>query len=189
MFDHYIDPKKIYRYNADKKAYNIDISIDFYRDIYNEWDYSPIHNRELDGDLFEYLIDCSYEIPTKSKIIINFYLPKNMMNKERERKSVEGFRNYIGYSIRKQYTVRRHLIINTLFYSFSGFLLLIGAFLLKALFKEAFLQSIIPEGLSIGGWVLIWEIFSIIFFKFSGVNKDIKIYKRLADAEIIYHYI
>ena len=42
VVNRYNDPKKIYRYDSKTKSFNIDISLDYYRDIHNEWDYSTL---------------------------------------------------------------------------------------------------------------------------------------------------
>jgi len=188
MFNTDLDPKKIYRYDSIKKSYNIDISIDFYSDLYNEWDYSPLNNRDIDEDLYNFLKDCAYEIPLKSNIIINFYLPKNLKEIEREKRSLIGFNNYLTYSIRKQKNIRKNMIKNTLLYAIIGSLLLVSSLLLQNFLTKSFLQELLPQGLIIGGWVLIWEIFSIIFFQINVINTEIKTNKHLLLAQIIYHY-
>jgi multiple sugar transport system permease protein len=52
----------------------LDIQLENYRDAYSTWDYSPFINRDLDDNLMEYLLSCSYEIPRKKAIIIRFHL-------------------------------------------------------------------------------------------------------------------
>lgn len=188
MRDKYEDLKKIYRFDKDSNSYNIDIGIDFYRDLYSDWDFAPIHNRDIDGDLMDFIEDCSREIPVSSGICINFFLPKKMYNKKREEKSIIGLKNFFNYSIRGLLFKRREMIQSTIIYGTIGSLFLILGFFLQSVLTNVFLSEFLPEGLFIGGWVLIWEIFSIIFFQLRSLGKRIKSYKRLLDSKILYNY-
>ncbi len=183
-----IELKELYRYDKVEKAYNIDIHLDFYRDVYSEWDYSPLSNRDLDEDLLEYLMSCSYEIPLKNKLLINFYLPSDIKEESREKKSIVGINNYFSYRIRKTHVERFRMIKNTMVYLFVGIVLLLAAYMFQNIITNNFLLHILPEGLLIGAWVLIWEIFSIWFFQISKLGYDLKHYKRIKESTIIYKY-
>lgn len=188
MRDKHEDLKKIYRFDKESNSYNIDIGIDFYRDLYSDWDFAPIHNRDIDEDLMNFIEDCSGEIPINTKIRINFFLPKKMFNKKREEKSIIGLKNFFNYSIKKLIFKRREMIQSTIIYGSLGSLFLIFGFFLQSVLTNVFLSEFLPEGLFIGGWVLIWEIFSIIFFKLRTIGKRINNHRRLLNSEILYHY-
>ena len=188
MADQAFDPKKLYRYNRETNSYSIDLSIDYYRDVYNDWDFSPFRNRDLDKDLLEYLEECSHEIPFRSNLTLNFYLPKDIHDPDKEARSVSGLRNYFRYSqSRMTRRRRRHMKSFVLYVSF-GICFLVLAYLMQNVVSTVLLLNILPEGLFIGGWVLFWEAFSIAFFKIREVGRAIKIYERLADSTINYVY-
>lgn len=183
-----LDPEKLYRYSNYKKLYYIDIKLTGYGDVYSEWDYSPVLKRSIDDDLTEYLIDCSFEIPIKKKIAIYFYLPSKVENKDRENKSRQAIENHFTYLIRKAKIKRSELIKNSFLYAVIGISLLILTYISQSKINESSVLQIIPEGLLIGAWVIMWEIFTIIFFQLSSVRKKIKHYRRLQNAGIIYDY-
>lgn len=180
--------KSIYRYDQDKKTYHIDIQLDTYRDVYSEWDYSPLVNRDLDEDLLEYLMSCSYEIPRNREIVIDFFLPVHIYNVERENRSIEGIHNYFNYKIRQTNSERYRLIRSTILFFFIGTLLLILAIFSNRLIQMPLFEQVISEGLFIGAWVAIWEIFSIWFFQINGLIYKVKHYQRLQKSIIYYHY-
>lgn len=93
--------KKIYKYSDLDEAIIIDIQLQDYRDAYSDWDFSPFMNRDLDDNLTEYLLECSFEIPIKMKMIVNFHILNQEKNLSREEKSIIGMYNYFDYEIRK----------------------------------------------------------------------------------------
>lgn len=192
MLSHDIfDPKKIYRYNKKKDTYFLDIALDYYKDIYDEWDFSPVRNRDLDKELIEYLEGCSHEIPLKSKIEINFHLPERLLDEDKERESIQGFRHYFKYSFTKLIYERRRYLWSTVMYAAFGMSLLVGGFLIRGRIeatKELRILSLIPEGLYIGAWVLIWEVFSMLLFEYRNLRRRIFEHKRLVAAKIVYVY-
>lgn len=180
--------RKLYRYSETENAYYLDISLENYRDAYSNWDYSPFNNRDLDDDLMDYLLSCSYEIPRKKTIIIQFHLLHQLRDVSREQKSIHGMYNFFQYRIRKIKSDRFHLIRNTISFLFIGTALLFIANITGANIPDAFLNKLLSEGLSIGAWVMIWEMFSIWFFKVNSLSNRIKHYQRLGKATIAFTY-
>jgi len=60
--------------------------------------------------------------------------------------------------------------------------------MLENLFSGFAHTDLLVEGLIIGAWVSIWEVFSVIFFKLSEHRKKIRSFRRLLAAEIVYRY-
>jgi hypothetical protein len=185
MKDKYL--KRLYRFDENDKSYHVVIDLDTYRDVYSEWDYSPYNNRDLDEDLLEYLVECSEEISLKNKMVIDFYVPKEIVDPEREKKSILGFREYFSYSLRKIKSLKLRKLKNSFFFFLIGVGLYIGSNILKTSILNIYLSDILSEGLFIGAWVAIWEIFSILFFEVSNLNYKMKHFKRLKSASIFYH--
>lgn len=180
--------RKLYRYSETKNAYCLDIQLENYRDAYSNWDYSPFINRDLDDNLMEYLLACSYEIPRKKTIIIRFHLLHQLRDASREQKSIDGMYNFFQYRIRKIKHDRLHLIRDTVSFLFIGTALLIIANITSVNIHDVFWNNLLSEGLSIGAWVMIWEMFSIWFFKVNSLSNRIKHYQRLGKATIVYTY-
>lgn len=181
------DIKKIYRFDKKDKSYHVVIDLDTYRDVYSEWDYSPMSNRDLDEDLHEYLMDCSGEIGIRRDMVIDFFVPSEIVNESRESRSIQGFRQYFAYRIRKIKAERMRKIKNSIIFFIVGTALLISATFIEDIITSNYVYKILSEGLFIGGWVAIWEIFSIIFFEVNELNYKIRHFKRLQKVDIKYH--
>lgn len=183
--------KDLYRYDKDTNTSHIDIELDFYRELYNEWDFSPITNRDLDQELFEYLEECAEEIPANHKINIVFNVPKTIKNTDKEEKSVQGFANYFNYELRKENNkIRTALHDAALFAVYGALLLFAGTSLIRFLEAHTVYRnvSVLGEGLVIGGWVFTWEVVSIVFFRLKVLLKKKKTLFRLLNADMEFSY-
>ncbi len=179
---------KLYRYSEESDSYHVDIRLEDYWDAYSSWDYSPYINREMNDDLLEYLMSCSYEIPRKKALIVEFHLMKGVSDASREKKSTEGMYNFFGYKIRQAKNERMRMFRDTLTFLLLGTFLLILSYVASNFIDNALLQELVSEGLIIGAWVMIWEMFYIWFFQINKMTFEIKHYKRLTKSQIIFKY-
>jgi hypothetical protein len=183
--------KDLYRYSKETNTCYIDVEIDFYRELYNEWDFSPITNRDLDEELFEFLESSVEDISRKYNVCICFNIPENLKDTEKEEKSIQGFKNYFNYEIRKQNNLIRKEANKAITSGIYGMI-----FLFSGSWATAFLEthemlsafSFLAEGLIIGGWVFGWELISIIFYKSEVLFEERYNLERLRDAKIEFNY-
>lgn len=182
------DLKRLYKYNHEKKTFVIDVQLEDYRDAYSEWDFSPFNNRDLDDDLTEYLLECSYEIPAKMPLVINFHILNQEKNDSREKKSISGMYNYFEYEMRKLKNHRMRMIRDTIAFFMVGSVLLVIGALLDSYLPHTLLTRVLTEGFSIGGWVMIWEMFSAWFFDIKKISYKIKHFMKLKESTIEYTY-
>jgi hypothetical protein len=183
--------KDLYRYSKETNTCYIDVEIDFYRELYNEWDFSPITNRDLDEELFEFLEASVEDISSKYNVCIVFNIPENLKDTEKEEKSIQGFKNYFNYEIRKQNNHIRKYANKAITSGVYGMLFLFAGYQATAfLDAHEFYSNFIflAEGLIIGGWVFGWELISIIFYKSEELFEQRKILERLRDAKIEFNY-
>ncbi|MEJ2199535.1 MAG: hypothetical protein P8X63_00750 [Desulfuromonadaceae bacterium] len=182
------DPREVYRYDPKQDLLYIDIALDYYREIYNEWDFSPQINRDLDEDLLEYLENCCAEIPARQNISICLNLPEAVYDPLREERSREGFRNYFTYLIRRQLRWSRIFSKKILLFLALGTFLMLCASLLEPLTNRTPQTRFLAEGILVGGWVCFWEVFSILFFRLSDHRQKVRTFRRLLAAQILFRY-
>jgi len=180
--------RKIYRFSSKDNAYYLDIQLEDYRDAYSEWDYSPFINRDLDDDLIEYIMACSYEIPRSRNMIINFHLINQQYDAKREKRSIQGMYNYFDYRLRKIRNTRIRTFRDTIAFLVVGSILLVLGALADRYISGSIIAQLLSEGLFIGGWVMIWEMFSTWFFNIRNLTYEIKHFLRLKETSIIYEY-
>ncbi len=180
--------KQMYKTNTETNAYIVEISLENYNEIFNGWDPSPIKRRDLDPDLVNFMRVCSSDIPLKYPLELHFYMPGDQYNKEKEDLSIVGLKNNFSFTlhfIRKEIEqigkkIALYIIMAVAFLSVG--------YLSGSQIKLNFLKTILKEGLSIGGWVFLWEAFSLFFFSRQEVYNRLKTYKRFQDTEINFKY-
>lgn len=180
--------KKIYQYDDKDKRFILRVQLEDYRDAYSEWDFSPFLNRDLDDDLIEYLLECSYEIDHKFDIMVEFHILYQAYNHKREERTRTGMVNFFGYQLKKLKNRKVRVLKNTVKLLIFGSLLLLLGGNIRTHFEHTMWLSLLSEGFYIGGWVMMWEMFSHWFFDMSKVNSEIKQFKRLQGSEITFVY-
>ena len=179
-----------YNKNEDTSSYMIEISLDNYSELFNGWDASPLKRRDLEPELLDYIEQCGSEIPLEYSIELYLYLPESLKDVEKEQRSKTGILNnfnivlfFIKRSLKK---IHRQILINIII----SIMFLISAYFFRNVIqiKDVF-SSIFTEGLYIGGWVLLWEAFSLFFFESYEIKQRRKLFLRFVDMRIYFKYI
>lgn len=180
--------KQMYRTNPDTNAFIIEVSLDDYRDIFNGWDPSPVKRRDLDPELVGFLEQCASDIPLRYPLELQFQMPQDKLDKDKENLSREGLRNNFDFtihSIKKTLTeVREKAVV----YMIAAFAFLSVGYASEHLAQMGWVTTILSEGISIGGWVFLWEAFSLLFFSGQETRTKLKRYLRFRNTEIVFKY-
>jgi len=178
----------IYHTNRYNNAYLVELNLDQYDDLFNSWDGSALDRKELDPELSHFLERASYELPLKEKVELCFYLPKSKKNEKMEADSRATIKNnfkmkqfFINQDLKQSYKkIATYIVI--------GILFLLTAYLIPETKDLSILISLLMEGLFVGGWVFLWEAFSIFFFGSRELKDKKKRYFRYLDSEIVFKY-
>lgn len=190
MFDNQNDYQLRYIYHTNKinDAYIIELNLDKYQDLFNDWDGSALDRKELDPELNNFLARASYELPLKEKVELSFNLPEKKKDKAMEADSTatikNNFRMNLFFIDRNLKESRKRIAI----YILMGTAFLLSTYLIPENKDYSILISLFLEGLFVGGWVFLWEAFSLFFFKNSELRDRKKRYLRYLDSEIIFNY-
>jgi len=179
---------EIYRFDESTDRYMIEIGIDTYADIFNQWDPAPFKRRDLDADLEIYLEGSSEEIPLRYSIELFFILPVGKRDKNIEEETRIAISSYFSFRL---YFLRKHLqkiTILVLRYLVLGFVLLwVGTnFPDYVTETESDWAIVVTEGIFIGGWVFLWESVSLFFFSGREQRYRYRLFKRLHRAPVFF---
>jgi hypothetical protein len=181
-----LEYQNIYNKNPETGNYMIEVSLEDYSELFNGWDASPLRRKDLEPELVDYLEQVGSEIPSKEKIELCFYLPKEINDTEKEQKSMIAIKNNFKIAIffinRKLSKGYRKMFI----YVILSLIFITLAYMLRITEELPLLSSILREGLFIGGWVFLWEAFSLMTFTTHEERVRRNIFYRFIDCDIYF---
>jgi hypothetical protein len=177
---------RFYTLNPITGDYIIEIALNEYTDIFNSWDLSSHEIRDFDSELKLFLEECSNDIDLQHKIILRINVKDQYEDEKLEETIRESFRNYFNYSIilSDKILIKRR--------KQSGFYILLSTFflfltmLLQNRINDNVFLGLIFHSLTVGGWIFLWEAFSILFIQSIEPRKKRKLYKRLLLSPIMF---
>lgn len=180
--------QKIYERNPITGNYIIEVALDKYTDVFNDWDYASYKKRDMDPELAYFLEDCADDIPGKYGLDICFYIPKEIKDKRREEVIVVGIKTYYSFYLHSELKVLRATYKRIFLYILTSFLILLTKMFLVSVSKPTVLFNTISESMNIGGWVFLWEALSLVFINRSDSIENTEKYKRFVNSNIYFKY-
>ncbi len=179
--------QKLYNYEQETNTYLIDVSLDDYDDIYDDWDPSPFKKRDIENEFNEFIVDSSDDIPFNFGISIVLYLPESKKDTQKEAALISAYNNFYQYTMER--TRKQILSIHkkTLSYLLLAVLMLSLGYFFEWN-SDIVMMQVIHEGIFIGGWVFLWEFFTNIFILTRDLKNEFKLYKRLYEADTRFIY-
>lgn len=165
----------------------IEVRIQALAQLFNSFDPSPFHERDLDDDAEQYIVGWARELPEDAKLRLVVYLPKEEAEKAEKRGLDAALSNYF---FERAATVDRDL--RELFRLGRRFLMisipilvvcLMASQVARAAFDAGPLASVIAESLVLLGWVANWKPIEIFLFDWLPLKRRRDLYRRLAVAE------
>lgn len=179
--------KKLYTFDAVSNSYFIDVSLDNYKDVFDDWDASPFKKRDIEDEFNDYIVDASEDIPLKYKISIVLHLPESKKDESKEAALRLAYQSYYAYALaRFSKSFSRLFRKTTVDLLLSVFFLTIGYFFFKE--DQSVFLNVLHEGIFIGGWVFLWEFFTEIIIGRRKLSEEYKLYERLYHSEIRFVY-
>ena len=176
-------PLNSYRKDQETGRVIIQISLDKYDDVFDDWDSSPFKMRDIEDEFLDFIWDSIEDIPSHMDVIFEFSIPQALQNEQKEKVLISALNHQFDYMLRKIKRQRIKDLKETLRYFSIGVFFFIVFY---TVFDEAssFISQIIKDGLFVGGWLFIWETFSNIFIKSYKLSEERQIIRRFKRARI-----
>ena len=169
--------KDLYTYHQESNCYVLEIDIDQYQDMFNTWDAAPLKRKDIEPDLMDYLETAGRDIPLKHDIQIIFLIPEAARDNKKEQLAIGALQMQFRYAISN---VNKELNFNyrriATFLVMSLIVLFVN-YILRDVDINQFLR-ILLEGLLVGGWFLLWNVFSIMILDNAVLVKRKKVLAR-----------
>lgn len=155
--------------------------------IFNSFDPAPFHEKELDPEAEEYIYNTVGEFPLKKPIGIMIYVPPSEIDTETKRILKEAIINHFSYrkvlteiELRRLFQRgKRNLTIATFFLFFC--LLIIR---LLSTLKGGLINTMLSEGLTIIGWVAMWEPAYVFLYGWWPIVQKRNIYRKILSMDV-----
>ncbi|MFA7673458.1 MAG: hypothetical protein WCY62_06355 [Clostridia bacterium] len=143
----------------------IDIALDKYIYFFHEWDNTAFRKRDIHPELAAFLDMCSEEIPIRKQFDIHLHVNDVAINKEKEDLILESYYNYYS-SLKRLESRKLKKILRSAILLFIVALAFNASYLIFASkLTGNLLIGLFTQGLSIGGWVFMWEALQKVFFE------------------------
>lgn len=167
----------------------IEIDLKSVDQIFNSLDHAPFHEKELDPDAAQYIVDIVDDFPLKTPFRLVIYLPVCIHCREQADKIPAAIRSHFRYlmlvqdlKFREKFRQGRWALLVGL--TFLTIALLARQFVAAHLATDHLLAQLFADALLIIGWVAMWEPVTILLYQLWPIVKMKKVYDKISTMEI-----
>ena len=164
----------------------IEIALTNISQLFNSFDPSPFHEKDLDTDAENYIVSAAREISPRLPLKLVLHLPRDHIEQPGTADLERSIQNYFEY--------RRNMAARDLRYLFRlgrtslvvglGFLAACVTLRELAPLLGPPLDHVVSEGLLIVGWVAMWGPIQTFLYDWWPLRATVRIYGRLAAAPV-----
>lgn len=164
----------------------IELRLEMLRQLFNVFDPSPFHRKDLDRDAEDYIVGALRELgPMSARLVL--HLPAAEADTAEARGLGVAIRNYFAFQAQitardLRLELRRGRDSLLIGLGFLGLCLLLRQLVLSADAGTA--AGIVGEGLLIAGWVALWRPLEIYLYDWWPYRRRVRVYRRLAEIEV-----
>jgi hypothetical protein len=155
--------------------------------LFNSFDPSPFHEKELDSVAEQYIVDTVKDFPQKTRFKMIIYLPPDIAGTDRAMKIPLAIHNHFQYKMlvaeRKFRSRFRHGRSNLII----GLTFLTIALLARQLVSSAanhLIALLFADALLIIGWAAMWEPITVLLYELWPIIQLKKIYEKISIMDI-----
>jgi len=175
--------KSAYRHDGDWVL--VDIKLKTLTQLYNTFDPSPFHERDLDDAAAEYIEDAVTENHRAEAIKLVLHVQEPLTG-DAGAKAVEAIHNYFSYRAHvSRLRLQQQLRIGRISLA-VGLLFLAFCFELNRLtgLQTGAISPILREGFIIIGWVAMWKPLEIFLYSWWPILGKIRLYEKIAAVPV-----
>ncbi|MEB3273612.1 MAG: hypothetical protein ACO4CG_06495 [Prochlorothrix sp.] len=179
---------EVYDQDPVSGAFILDVALGHYSDIFNAWDYSPFRRRDLNPELRSFLATCSSDIPLRYPLALRFCVLEEYRSLPEEQAIQRGLKSHYGLTSR---TLRQELGViqrKSVVFLVLGLLILGISIQLEPTETPVMVMETLAQGLSVGGWVFLWEGFTALTLGSSDLRERLRIQERFLNAIVLFRY-
>ena len=166
----------------------IELNLTRLSQLFNSFDPSPFHERDLDRGAEEYIVSSAEEIPSQRALSLVIYLPADQIPATGIPNLEEAIHHYFAYRETHEKRRLRMLFRDGRIAFATGVLFLFGCMLLRGLLRavsDGAVLEIIDEGLLIIGWVAMWRPMEIFLYEWVPISRRCCVFAKLSKIPVV----
>jgi len=155
--------------------------------IFNSFDPAPFHEKELDASAEVYIYNSVGEFPLKKPLELMIYLPSSEIGKDTEETLRNAIKNHFSYKkLLTDVELRRILQRGrrNMMIAFGFLFLCLLMIQLLSTLEGGLLKTMLSEGLTIIGWVAMWEPINVFLYGWWPLVQKKNIYQKILGMEV-----
>jgi hypothetical protein len=162
----------------------IEVRVDSLDDLLDERDPTPVPGKDLNPYVSEFVVSWAKEIPVRDQLTIRLHVSEEVSPERavRAEESIRAaFEHEIGLAERRLRALFREGRVSLMVGLLALAVSLVGSQVIAA--SEG-VGVLLREGLIVAGWVAMWKPIQIYLYDWWPIRREIRIYRRLAEAPV-----
>ena len=169
--------------DGNRRTTPIEIRLASLQQLFNSFDPSPFHDKELDREAEEYIVGSVDEHPLARPLRLVVRMPADRVAPGDANTLQQAIANYFAYRERETRRCLRFQLREGRFALAVGLLFLFGCVLIRQLAMGLggdTLSQIVAEGFLILGWVAMWRPLQIFLYDWWPIRHQARLFAKLA---------
>lgn len=166
--------------------YTISIIFGNYEELFYEFDYRPLNNRDLSEELDTFILSRATDLSSvkNTAISLEINLPKSVYSKEREVLTYEGISNHYDSKIEWDKKLTKIAIKRLTYYFTISMSLFIFWYFSQSILENSILSVLLDTGAT----VVLWQIMTVLFIERKDYNLKKNLNKLFSQMDIKFKY-
>ena len=169
-------------------ADTIEIRLSRPQQLFNSLDPSPFHERDLDQDAEDYLVDSADEFPLKKPLTLIIHVPADQLPPGSGPNLGQAIHNYFEYRMNETRRRLKFFFRDGRIALMVAFVFLLVCILLRQLalaVGHGLWPQIVDEGLYIVGWVAMWRPLEIFLYDWRPIWHRYRLFAKLSRIPVV----
>lgn len=156
--------------------------------LFNSFDPAPFHEKGLDDDAENYIVNIVKDFPLKTRFRIIIYLPERIVDTKEALMIPEAIKSHFEYkSLMERRKLRERniygkytLVVGILFLAIAT----VASLTIDTYSSTFPVAHFIAKALEVTGWVAMWEPVTVHLFQLWPIHKQRKIYEKISKMDV-----
>jgi hypothetical protein len=165
----------------------IEIKLSSVMQLFNSFDPSPFHEKELDFAAEHYIVDAIKDFPQKTRFKMIIYLPQDIAGSDRAMKIPAAIHNHFQYKMlvaEKRFRSHFRHGRTTLLIGLTFLTIALIARQLVSSMNDHLIAQLLSDAFLIIGWAAMWEPVTVLLYELWPIIQLKKTYEKISTMEI-----